>query len=103
MTSQETISPVRCVLCQGGICLTNGNLTNFKDHLEKAHSAVFDLDFLVSIAFLETAERERIVETVYPRVKKYFQTLLSDPLSAQLNIEKRLLEDLEENSGQENK
>ena len=94
---------MRCVLCQGGLCLTSGNLTNFKDHLEKAHNAVFDLDFLVSIAFLETAERERIVETVYPRVKKYFQTILSDPLRGQLNIEKRLMEDLEENSTQVNK
>jgi len=101
--SQETKNTVRCVLCQGGLCLTTGDLTNFRDHLEKAHNAVFDLDFLVSIAFLETAERERIVETVYPRVKKYFQTLRSDPLRGQLNIEKRLLEDLEENSGQVNK
>ena len=101
--SQETKTTVRCVLCQGGLCLNSGNLHNFKDHLEKAHNAVFDLDFLVSIAFLETAEREKIVETVYPRVKKYFQTLRSDPLSGQLNIEKRLLEDLEESSCQVNK
>ena len=101
MTNNETQNPIRCVLCQGGLCLTSGDLHNFKDHLEKAHNAVFDLDFLVSIAFLETAERERIVETVYPRVKKYFQTLRADPLSGQLSLEKRLLEDLEENSGQQ--
>ena len=94
---------VRCVLCQGGLSLRGGNLNNFRDHLETAHSAVFDLDFLVSIAFLETEERERIVETVYPRVKKYFEILRSAPDKAQLAIEKRLLEDLEENSGIDSK
>jgi len=94
---------VRCVLCQGGLCLNSGNLHNFKDHLETAHSAVFDLDLLVSIAFLETAEREKIVETVYPRVKKYFQTLRSNLKNTQLTIEKRLLEDLEEDAAKESK
>ena len=94
---------VRCVLCQGGLSLKDGNLHNFKNHLETAHSAVFDLDFLVSIAFLEMEERERIVETVYPRVKKYFETLRSAPKKTQLAIEKRLLEDLEENTAKDTK
>ena len=91
----EAGQTVRCVLCQGGQCLASGDLHNFKLHLEAAHSAVFDLDFLVSIAFLEREERARIVETVYPRVKKYFQTLRAAPKKTPLSIEKRLEEDAE--------
>ena len=99
----EAGQTVRCVLCQGGQCLASGDLHNFKLHLEAAHSAVFDLDFLVSIAFLEREERARIVETVYPRVKKYFQTLRAAPKKTPLSIEKRLLEDLEEEDAKRRK
>ena len=45
-------STIKCLLCQGSINLSQGNLDRFKHHLEAAHDSVFDLDLVISVSFL---------------------------------------------------
>ena len=85
-----TKSLVKCVLCKANINLRRGNLDKFKSHLDSFHETVFDLDLIISISFLESEEKERIVATVFPRIKKFFRDLREDEEPRQLNIEKKL-------------
>ena len=91
-------SVVKCLLCQASLNLSRGSLDKFKHHLETVHESVFDLDLVISVSFLETEEKERIVETVFPRIKKFFQDMKISNQDTRLEIEKRILED-EEISG----
>ena len=91
-------SVVKCLLCQASLNLSRGSLDKFKHHLETVHESVFDLDLVISVSFLETEEKERIVETVFPRIKKFFLDMKISNQDTRLEIEKRLLED-EEISG----
>ena len=88
-----TKSLVKCVLCKANINLRRGNLDKFKTHLDSFHETVFDLDLVISISFLEVEEKERIVGTVFPRIKKFFKDLREDEEPRQLTIEKKLEEE----------
>jgi len=93
-------STVKCLLCQASLNLNSGHLDKIKNHLETAHDVIYDLDLIISLGFLEAEERKKIVETVFPRIKKFFSDVkerASQP-SPRLGIEKRLLEDEELNS-----
>ena len=90
----QSVSVVKCLLCQASLNLRSGDLDKFRTHLETSHEIVYDMDLIISVSFLESEEKERIVETVFPRIKKFFQDIKNrnqEPLK--LNIEKRLLED----------
>ena len=90
----QSNSVVKCLLCQASLNLRAGDLDKFRTHLETSHDTVYDMDLIISVSFLESEEKERIVETVFPRIKKFFQDIKNhnqEPLK--LNIEKRLLED----------
>ena len=90
-----TKSLVKCVLCKANINLRRGNLDKFKGHLDSFHEAIFDVDLIISISFLETEEKERIVGTVFPRIKKFFKDLSIANVSEEpraLAIEKKLEE-----------
>ena len=90
----QSNSVVKCLLCQASLNLRSGDLDKFRTHLETSHETVYDIDLIISVSFLESEEKERIVETVFPRIKKFFQDIKNhnqEPLK--LNIEKRLLED----------
>jgi len=90
----QPVSVVKCLLCQASLNLRSGDLDKFRTHLETSHEIVYDMDLIISVSFLESEEKERIVETVFPRIKKFFQDIKNhnqEPLK--LNIEKRLLED----------
>lgn len=90
----QSISVVKCLLCQASLNLRSGDLDKFRSHLETSHDTVYDMDLIISVSFLESEEKERIVETVFPRIKKFFQDIKNhnqEPIK--LNIEKRLLED----------
>jgi len=91
----QSSSVVKCLLCQASLNLSRGSLDKFKHHLEAAHESVFDLDLVISVSFLETEEKERIVETVFPRIKKFFTDMKNSSLDTRLGIEKRLMEDEE--------
>ena len=87
-------SIVECLLCKASLNLSSGNLDKFKLHLDTEHSAVFDIDLVISVSFLQTEEKERIVETVFPRIKKFFRDVKNtNKVPAKLKIEKRLLEE----------
>ena len=90
----STQSFVKCVLCQANLNLKRGSLDKFKSHLDNFHDAIFDLDLIISLSFLETEEKERIVGTVFPRIKKFFTDVSSsekEPIA--LAIEKKLEEE----------
>ena len=93
----QSSSVVKCLLCQASLNLSRGSLDKFKHHLEAAHESVFDLDLVISVSFLETEEKERIVETVFPRIKKFFTDMKNSSQDTRLGIEKRLMEDEELN------
>jgi len=94
----QSSSVVKCLLCQASLNLSRGgSLDKFKHHLEAAHDSVFDLDLVISVSFLETEEKERIVETVFPRIKKFFTDMKNSSQDTRLGIEKRLMEDEELN------
>ena len=87
-------SIVECLLCRASLNLSAGNLDKFKLHLDTEHSAVFDIDLVISVSFLQTEEKERIVETVFPRIKKFFRDVKNtNKVPSKLKIEKRLLEE----------
>ena len=88
------LSIVECLLCKASLNLNKGNLDKFKHHLDTAHNAIFDMDLIISVSFLQTEEKERIVDTVFPRIKKFFRDIKdSDQNTPKLFIEKRLLEE----------
>jgi len=93
-------STVKCLLCQASLNLSSGHLDKIKNHLETAHDVIYDHDLIISLGFLEAEERKKIVETVFPRIKKFFSDVKdrSSQPSPRLGIEKRLLEDEEINS-----
>ena len=96
----STSSTIKCLLCQGSISLGQGNLDKFKHHLEAAHEALHDQDLIVAVSFLESEEKERIVETVFPRIKKFFQEIKTrgDTETPRQGLDKRLLEEDETRS-----
>ena len=81
-------SIVECLLCKASLNLSSGNLDKFKLHLDTEHSAVFDIDLVISVSFLQTEEKERIVETVFPRIKKFFRDVKT-PTKCQQNSKLR--------------
>ena len=88
------LSIVECLLCKASLNLNKGNLDKFKHHLDTAHNAIFDMDLIISVSFLQTEEKERIVDTVFPRIKKFFRDIkYSEQKTPKLFIEKRLLEE----------
>merc|ERR1719347_2010759 len=90
---------VLCLLCRGAINCKSGNLERFKSHLESVHDALYDMDLVISLAFLEGGEKEGIVENMFPRIKHFFKSIKHNAESyseVKLGIEKRLLEEEEE-------
>merc|ERR1712129_491074 len=90
---------VLCLLCRGAVNLKTGDLGKFKIHLESVHDAVYDMDLVISLAFLEGGEKEGIVENMFPRIKNFFKSIKHSPKNftgEKLSIEKRLLEEEDE-------
>jgi len=90
---------VLCLLCRGAINLKSGNLERFKSHLESVHDALYDMDLVISLAFLEGGEKEGIVDNMFPRIKHFFKSIKHNAENYsedKLGIEKRLLEEEEE-------
>jgi len=90
---------VLCLLCRGAINLKSGNLERFKSHLESVHDALYDMDLVISLAFLEGGEKDGIVENMFPRIKHFFKSIKHNAENyseEKLGIEKRLLEEEEE-------
>ena len=50
---------------------------------------------MVAVSFLETEEKDRIVETVFPRIKKFFQDIRArnSQETSRQGLDKRLLEE----------
>ena len=88
-------STIKCLLCQASLNLSSGDLDKFRQHLETSHDTVHDMDLIISVSFLESEEKERIVDTVFPRIKKFFMDVRSSISQEEprLTIQKRLLED----------
>jgi len=93
---------ISCLLCKGAISVRSGNLDKFKLHVESDHDVFFDHDILIAINFLEAHEKEVIIEKVLPRMRLLFDNVRSVDgriaIGDKLNIEKRLLEDANEQS-----
>merc|ERR1719376_1177707 len=90
---------VLCLLCRGAINLKSGNLERFKSHLESVHDALYDMDLVISLAFLEGGEKDGIVENMFPRIRHFFKSIKHNAENyseEKLGIEKRLLEEEEE-------
>jgi len=90
---------VLCLLCRGAINLKSGDLGRFKSHLESVHDAQYDMELIISLTFLEGGEKDGFVENIYPRIKDFFKSIKHNVGTysvEKLGIEKRLLEDEEE-------
>ena len=81
---------VKCILCRGSVNLKSGDLSRFKIHLETVHDALYDMDLIISVAFLEDGEKDSIVENVFPRIKTFFKAVKS---STDSNDDHKSLED----------
>jgi len=87
---------VLCILCRGAVNLKSRDLSKFKTHLETIHDASYDLDLLISLAFLDSGEKEGIVESMFPRIREFFRSIKhssSNYAVEKLDIEKRLQDD----------
>ena len=91
----STKTLVRCVLCQANLNLKSGNLDKFKSHLDNFHEAAFDIDLIISLSFLETEEKKKIVSSVFPQIRKFFADMSSGEQKPKvlLAIEKKLEEE----------
>ena len=65
-------SYVRCAMCQGNVSIVPGNLETMRMHLENQHDVFHQLDFFISINFLEGFEMEEIISKALPRMKVIF-------------------------------
>jgi len=87
---------ITCILCKGTISVRSGNLEKFKVHMESDHDVFYDHDILIAINFLESHEKDIIVEKVLPRMRLLFDNVRSFngkiSIGDKLSIEKRLLE-----------
>jgi len=83
-------------MCKGAVSVRAGNLEKMKVHVESDHDVFYDHDILIAINFLESHEKEVIIEKVLPRMKMLLQNMKTQKIKAvdknKLPIEKRLLE-----------
>ena len=76
MSSATPQGSVSCIMCKGAVSVRAGNLEKMKVHVESDHDVFFDHDILIAINFLESHEKEVIIEKVLPRMKMLFQNML---------------------------
>ena len=66
---------VKCLLCQGSVSISSGDLDKMKLHMENDHDIFYQKDLIIALNFLEEFEREEIVEKGLPRMKVIFDNI----------------------------
>ena len=96
---------VTCVLCNGQINVKVGSFYKFQLHIENDHDVFRDQDLIMALSFLQTDEKEVIIEKVLPRMKMILDAALAlsekKSLSGPFSIHQRL-SDFEEKDNSDN-
>merc|ERR1719209_1475325 len=98
-TKSMIISPsglIPCPLCKADISLRSGTLNKVRTHMEDAHGIFHEIDSLLAMLFLEPYEKQVILEMVMPKLRKVLEKA-KGKMGEKSEVEKRLLEEKEEN------
>ena len=98
---------VTCILCDALINVRMGNFYKFQLHMENDHDVFRHQDLVMALSFLDTEEKEVIIEKVLPRMRDVLdsavKTAQTKTLSGPDTLHKRLtdLENVSETTSQE--
>ena len=68
-----------CIGCSKMISLKDGQLTEFKIHMMDTHNFFKEINSVINVAFLNTAEEETLDQLLRPRIKHFLRTGTRQP------------------------